>query len=330
MKTNFPHNTEPLRLQRLAVASGATSVILQKPTAVCRAFALLALAVTVMFVAGGGVKAQVAALEGETFQAASQPEKMTCDPNAGQLTFEVRGTATGPYKGEFFETGTLTFDPKTGQITGGHIEFTVYTTTQKTVVGVKAPKEGIVRCSVDPNTGISSFSVSVPILSYTADLLVEMTKDEGQATLDFSGSSDTSTKPPTSSIQFTEIFHSSNFASTPGKVTGGGTIVPLDSKNGITFGFNAQNTDQGMKGAGTIIDHNAGVKVKILDVATFAVIGTKATFSGRAEVNGVEEKYRIDVDDVGEPGGGLDSFKIVTDSYVGGGTLTGGNIQVHK
>ena len=85
-----------------------------------------------------------------------------------------------------------------------------------------------------------------------------------------------------------------------------------------------------MKGAGTVIDHNAGIKVKILAVGTFVVSGTQATFTGRAEVNGVEERYRIDVNDLGEPGVGLDSFKIVTDSYGGGGTLTGGNIQIHK
>lgn len=57
-----------------------------------------------------------------------------------------------------------------------------------------------------------------------------------------------------------------------------------------TFGFNAQNTENGMKGAGTVIDHNLGVKIKILTVATFAVAGTHATFTGRAEVNGVEER----------------------------------------
>ena len=106
--------------------------------------------------------------------------------------------------------------------------------------------------------------------------------------------------------------------------------MPTGSTNGITFGFNAQNGDNGMKGSGSVIDHNVGVKIKIVDVETFAVTGTKVTFSGTAEVNGVAEKYRITVDDVGEPGTGLDSFKIVTDSYIGGGTLSGGNIQLHK
>jgi hypothetical protein len=151
----------------------------------------------------------------------------------------------------------------------------------------------------------------------------------GKATLDLFASSDKSLGLTT--LLFTEIFHSSNLVpSTFGKVTGGGNITQTIGGSGVTFGFNAQNTEKGMKGSGTIIDHNAGVRVKILDVSTFSIVGTHATFTGTAEVNGVVEKYRIDVDDLGEPGTGLDSFKVVTDSYGAGGTLSGGNIQVHK
>lgn len=283
-----------------------------------------------LLLAAEGVIAQTPTLEGETLQS-SRADKINCDNTSGQLGIEIRGTATGPYAGEFYEIGTLFFDPVSSQVTGGSLDFTIFTTTQKTVHGVNVPKEGTISCTNDPKAGISNVSLTISVLSYSADLLVEMTTDEGHTTLDLSSSTDTSTKPPTTRLQFTQIFHSSSFVpSTPGKVTGGGTIVPPDSKNGITFGFNAQNQNEQMKGAGTIINHTAGAKVKILDVATFAIVGTHATFTGRAEVNGVEEKYRIDVDDAGEPGAGLDSFKIVTDTYAGGGTLTGGNIQVHK
>ena len=73
-----------------------------------------------------------------------------------------------------------------------------------------------------------------------------------------------------------------------------------------------------------------GTKVKILDVTLFAIAGSHATFVGRAEVNNVVENYRIDVDDLGEPGTGVDAIRIITDSYATGGTLTGGNIQVHN
>ena len=85
-----------------------------------------------------------------------------------------------------------------------------------------------------------------------------------------------------------------------------------------------------MKGSGVIIDHNLGTKVKILDVTLFGIAGSHATFVGRAEVNSVVENYRIDVDDLGEPGTGVDAIRIITDTYATGGTLTGGNIQVHN
>jgi hypothetical protein len=50
---------------------------------------------------------------------------------------------------------------------------------------------------------------------------------------------------------------------------------------------------------------------------------------GHATVNGADTTYRIDVQDIGEPGAGVDSFTIVTASgYFAGGLLKGGNIQV--
>ncbi len=58
--------------------------------------------------------------------------------------------------------------------------------------------------------------------------------------------------------------------------------------------------------------------------------GTHATFFGNATVNGVAT-YRIDVDDLAEPGAGRDTFKIQTaNGYTVGGVLLRGNIQVHK
>lgn len=77
---------------------------------------------------------------------------------------------------------------------------------------------------------------------------------------------------------------------TLGKVTGGCNILQSGNGSGVTFGFNAQNTQKGMKGSGVVVDHNIRKKVRIIDVTFFAVAGAKAVFMGRAEVNGVEEK----------------------------------------
>jgi hypothetical protein len=59
--------------------------------------------------------------------------------------------------------------------------------------------------------------------------------------------------------------------------------------------------------------------------------GTHATFFGNATVNGVPTTYRIDVDDLGEPGAGRDTFRVQTaGGYSAGGVLTHGNIQIHN
>ena len=128
------------------------------------------------------------------------------------------------------------------------------------------------------------------------------------------------------------MFYRSNnqVVSTPGRVTGGGDILHIGGGTGVSFGFNAQNDERGLQGSGVVVDRQANVRIKILNVSGLVVAGTHATFRGRAQVNGVEQDYRIDVDDLGEPGAPGDTFKIVTDSYVNGGPLTGGNIQIHK
>ena len=127
---------------------------------------------------------------------------------------------------------------------------------------------------------------------------------------------------------FTEVFYSSNAVlTTPGKVTGGGSILQAGGPAGVAFGFVAQNTEQGMKDSGVVIDHATGTRIRIIDVTQLAVAGTHATFRGRAEVNGVEENYRIDVDDLGQPGSPVvnpDTFKIQTDGgYMRAGPLKG-------
>jgi hypothetical protein len=70
----------------------------------------------------------------------------------------------------------------------------------------------------------------------------------------------------------------------------------------------------------------------LFDVTQALVVaGTHATFFGQADQDGVTTNYRIDVDDLADPGAGMDTFKIQTDQgYVAGGFLTAGNITIHK
>jgi hypothetical protein len=70
--------------------------------------------------------------------------------------------------------------------------------------------------------------------------------------------------------------------------------------------------------------------IKCLDVTSLIQSGTHATFFGNATVNNVAVTYRIDVDDLAEPGRGQDTFSIqMSSGYAAGGVLTGGNVQVH-
>lgn len=117
-------------------------------------------------------------------------------------------------------------------------------------------------------------------------------------------------------------------ASTQGQVTGGGHAGGAGE---VAFGFNAQSGSNGPKGRCNVIDRTTLLHVKCLDVVTLVVTATHATIYGNAEVNGQRTQYRIDVDDLGEPGAGRDTFTIQTDSgYVGGGVLTQGNVQIHR
>jgi hypothetical protein len=78
-----------------------------------------------------------------------------------------------------------------------------------------------------------------------------------------------------------------------------------------------------------VIDHPTKTQIKCKSVTSLVVVGTHATFFGQATVNGVATDYRIDVDDLGEPGTS-DTFKIQTGTgYTAAGTLRGGNIQIH-
>jgi hypothetical protein len=113
--------------------------------------------------------------------------------------------------------------------------------------------------------------------------------------------------------------------STPGKVTGGGWITP--AKN--VFGFNAQYR-AGMsepKGSVSYQDKAAGFDLKSTAITSVVISGTHATVRGTGSVNGTLVDFRLEVDDLGEPGVN-DTFQISWPGYSAGGVLNGGNIQL--
>ncbi len=113
----------------------------------------------------------------------------------------------------------------------------------------------------------------------------------------------------------------------PGQAAGGGHIPGAPDE--VAFSFTAQLTQAGLQGHCRVFDFAADVRITCLDVDSLLIVGTHATFTGTALVNGTATRYTIDVDDLGEPGAGRDTFKIVTESgYVAAGVLTNGNVLV--
>jgi hypothetical protein len=111
-------------------------------------------------------------------------------------------------------------------------------------------------------------------------------------------------------------------------VTGGGWILVKGSK--ANFGVAGGIKQQGLWGHLTYHDKGANLKVKGTGVTDYQVLGpTTRKISGTAEINGVAGSYEVWVTDNGEPGRD-DVFQIkLSTGYTAGGTLGGGNIQLH-
>jgi hypothetical protein len=110
-----------------------------------------------------------------------------------------------------------------------------------------------------------------------------------------------------------------------GHVTGGGQILG----NRVNFSLTATADTAGVRGTCNVLDRNTD-HVRCLTVTSLIVVGTHATITGTAVHNGVETTFTIEIDDLGEPGTGQDTFSITTGTgFSRSGVLTAGNIQVH-
>jgi hypothetical protein len=117
--------------------------------------------------------------------------------------------------------------------------------------------------------------------------------------------------------------------STPGSASGGGYINNVDG-NRVVFGFGVHAGAGTPSGSCHVIDLTANVHIKCLSVSLFVITLTHATVMGEATVDKVATNYRIDVDDVADPGALSDTFTIDTDSgYTATGVVQHGDIQVN-
>src|SRR5437899_915909 len=115
-------------------------------------------------------------------------------------------------------------------------------------------------------------------------------------------------------------------------VSGGGFIGTSSGTANFAFVAGLKPGASVASGHLTYIDHASGMKVKATDINNdYDGSGATRTFSGLATVNGVSGyTFKVTVTDNGEPGRGVDTFYIVLSTgYEAGGTLAGGNIQLH-
>jgi hypothetical protein len=122
-------------------------------------------------------------------------------------------------------------------------------------------------------------------------------------------------------------------------VTGGGWIVTTGTSHG-NFGLNAGFKPESLTPTVHLnyIDHASGMKVNATSITVYrpGPTATSRHFTGSAAVDGVDGYgYSVDLADNGEPGKDADTFSISLSSngrvvYQAGGTLEGGNIQLHK
>ena len=117
--------------------------------------------------------------------------------------------------------------------------------------------------------------------------------------------------------------------SQPGKITGG---VRLLVPGGFaTGGFEFAQRKEGPRGTLEFTDHARGVRVHTSDITGISVSGNEAYIFGRATVEGSVYAFRLHLVDAGEPGTG-DRFELIlANGYTAGfgGTLDGGNVQIH-
>ncbi|MDQ3382048.1 MAG: Ig-like domain-containing protein [Actinomycetota bacterium] len=120
-------------------------------------------------------------------------------------------------------------------------------------------------------------------------------------------------------------------------ITEGGWILAQNGDR-ASFGGNVQVSSLGQpSGQQTYQDHGPVQQMTVKSTTILAVICSpnrkQATIFGLATIDGSGTfAFRIDVQDLGEPGVGRDTYRMRILAYDSGesGTLLGGNVQIHR
>jgi hypothetical protein len=121
------------------------------------------------------------------------------------------------------------------------------------------------------------------------------------------------------------------------RVTGGGQITAANSDT-ATFGGTARSSGGGtVEGHERYRDHGPAEPQDLKSIRILALTcdqtGTQATIIGEATIDGSgTHAFRIEVQDLGEPGKGEDAYRILLDTGYDSGAqpLQGGNVQIRR
>jgi hypothetical protein len=133
---------------------------------------------------------------------------------------------------------------------------------------------------------------------------------------------------------FVTKFGPSPVSTSPCQITGGGWIIAQNGDR-ATFGGNAKADESGeTEGAQSFVDHGPAQRLNLqsLNVLTVVCDGSSASIFGQASINGSDVvNYQINVQDVGGPGRGQDTYQLIINGYDSGEqVLRGGNIQIRQ
>lgn len=292
----------------------------------------LALCCALALLAPGVAAAQTPVnLTGEVLSGTANPTlglgavAVDCQPaGTSTVTYTVQGPAAGPYAGTFEESGTYTI--VNGQVDSFEATFTIDAGTAQ-IVGTKTLRESFsADCQPTPAPGIEDLTSIFLDADYEATITTPTgtLADQGRATIDAQLQTLTT---GAAGAAVSEAFNSEDLIHTPGHVSGAGLID--DALRGhVLFGFTAKSDGVTARAKCAVVTH--GTLVTCQNATLLMQLGTHVTFLGQARVNGVQTGYRIDVDDLGEPGRDHDIFSIQTNSgFLAAGVLRAGNIEVY-
>jgi hypothetical protein len=119
------------------------------------------------------------------------------------------------------------------------------------------------------------------------------------------------------------------------EITNGGWII-AENGDRANFGGSAKADESGAtQGQEQYQDHGPVQPLKIQSINVLAIVcdgSTRASIFGQATINGLGMvNYRINVQDLGVPGKGGDTYQLLLDDYDSGEQLLrGGNVQIRR